>query len=164
MKRRMTKKTLLTTAAFTFLALLLCGQTTARAQQWATGANSNDIKNTNTGGIGVGTTDPSFGGVVASKLSIAQTDGSTGLTVAGASGLPRFALNGNGAGSWTMYDYGTGSWTAGITQKGGRVGIGTTSPANALHVSSTEGKVSTVRAVSGNHRTFSTPSYLSGKP
>jgi hypothetical protein len=126
---------------------LLCCHTTASAQ-WATAANSTDIKNTNAGSVGVGTTDPSLGGAVASRVSVIQSDGTTGLAVGNSSGVPRFALNGNSTGSWTMYDYGTGAWSAGITQKGGRVGIGTTSPANALHVGNTLG--TQAMRVSGN--------------
>lgn len=139
MNRRMTSNASLTTAAFTLLLLLLFCPTHANARQWATASNSSDIKNTNAGSVGVGTTDPSLGGAVAARVSVIQSDGNTGLAVGNASGVPRFALNGNSAGSWTMYDYGTGAWSAGITQKGGRVGIGTTSPANALHVSSSTG-------------------------
>jgi hypothetical protein len=77
------------------------------------------------GNVGISTTDPSFGGSLNSKFSIAQTDASTGLTVGNTSGVPRFALNGFNDGSWTMYDYAAGSWTQGITQKQGNVGIGT---------------------------------------
>jgi hypothetical protein len=59
-----------------------------------------------------------------SRLNIAQIDGGTGLAIGNPSGVQRLALNGNSDGSWTAYDFGTGSWSTGITQKGGKVGIG----------------------------------------
>jgi hypothetical protein len=91
------------------------------------------------GSVGFGTTDPTFGGVVTSRLSIAQTDGITAFAVGNTSGVPRFALNIGSDGSWTMFDHGTGAWASGITQKGGSLGLGTTSPSNALHVNNSTG-------------------------
>jgi hypothetical protein len=125
---RRAKQAAPTAAAFITLALLLLSPSQSRAQQWATATNSNDIKNTNSGNVGVGTADPSFGGAVASRLTVSQADAGTGFALGNTSGVPRFALNGNSTGSWTMYDYAAGAWTAGITQKGGSVGVGTTNP------------------------------------
>jgi hypothetical protein len=88
------------------------------------------------GNIGIGTTDPSLGGLVNSRFTVTQTDNLTGFTVGNTSGVPRFALNGNSNGSWTLWDYGSGStWTPGITQKSGNVGIGVSNPGVKLDVS-----------------------------
>ncbi len=86
------------------------------------------------GNVGIGTTDPSFGGKVGSKLSILTTTGITGLAIGSGATQPAFAVNPFSDGSWNMYDYAAGSWTAGITQKSGNVGIGTTSPNAKLQV------------------------------
>jgi hypothetical protein len=137
--RRMMTKTSLPLMAFALLALFLCRSAQVSAQQWETVPNSTNIKNSNEGSVGVGTSDPTFGGVVTAKLSIAQSDGVTAFAMGNTSGVPRFALNIGSDGSWTMFDHGTGSWSSGITQKGGFVGIGTTSPSNALHVNNSTG-------------------------
>jgi len=57
-----------------------------------------------------------------SRLNIMQADDVTGLAIGNAT-TPRLALNGNSDGSWTAYDYSSGSWASGITQKSGNVGI-----------------------------------------
>ena len=85
------------------------------------------------GNVGIGTTDPSLGGKVGSKMTIVS-GGSTGLALGYSTTLPSFALNPADDGSWTAYDYGSGTWAAGITQKGGNVGIGKTNPAYKLDV------------------------------
>lgn len=77
--------------------------------------------------IGLGTNDPTFGGLVSPRVGINATDGQTGIALGNAS-TPRFAVNGNAAGSFTLYDYGAGSFTAGITQASGSVGIGDATP------------------------------------
>jgi hypothetical protein len=98
---------------------------------WA--ANGNNIYNTNSGNVGVGTNDPSMGGVVGSKFTI-NTSGGTGLAV-GLNGEPRFALNPTNEG-WTMYDrhVSNGGWSPGISQRNGNVGIQTSNPIRQLHV------------------------------
>ncbi|MFY9622204.1 MAG: hypothetical protein WAM70_10425 [Pyrinomonadaceae bacterium] len=88
----------------------------------------------NSGNVGIGTSDPSLGGVVASRFTVTQADANTGFSLGNTAGTPRFALNGNSNGTWTMYDYGSGAWTAGITQKSGNVGIGTTNPGALLDI------------------------------
>lgn len=88
-----------------------------------TGANGGITLCQGGGSVGIGTADPSYGSVLTSKLTISQTDGYTSLAVGNAT-TPRFALNGNSNGSWTMYDYASGFFTAGITQKSGRILLG----------------------------------------
>lgn len=80
------------------------------------------------GNVGIGTADPSLAGGVTSKFTVVTPDGSTGLAIGNTAGVPRFAVNGNPDGSFTVYDYAAGSWTAGITQQNGYVGIGTEAP------------------------------------
>ncbi|MBI4460276.1 MAG: tail fiber domain-containing protein, partial [Acidobacteria bacterium] len=85
------------------------------------------------GTVGIGTMDPSFGGAVGSRFSLSNTDGQTGFAIGNAT-TPRMAINGNSNGSFTFYDYAAGSFTAGITQKSGNVGIGNPNPTSRLHV------------------------------
>jgi hypothetical protein len=99
--------------------------------QWTT-SGSNIYYNG--GNVGIGTNDPSLGGVVGSRFTVTQADAGTGFSLGNTAGTPRFALNGNSNGTWTMYDYGAGAWTAGITQQSGNVGIGTTTPASNLQI------------------------------
>ena len=87
--------------------------------------------------IGVGTADPTMGGLTASRFTIMQADDRTAFAIGNSSGMPRFGLNPNSNGSWTLYDFAAGAWTPGITQMGGRVGIGTVSPGAALEVNGT---------------------------
>ena len=85
------------------------------------------------GNVGIGTTAPGTGVVMTGGLTINGTGG-TMLTVMW-HGTNSFALNPGGAGAaWTMYDYAAGSWTPGISQKSGNVGIGTASPGAKLDV------------------------------
>ncbi len=84
--------------------------------------------------IGIGTTDPSEGGTVNSKLTIRQADAATGIALMSTTGAPRFALNPNADGSWTMYDGANSTWNRGVSQKSGNVGIGTAAPGARLAV------------------------------
>lgn len=88
------------------------------------------------GSVGIGTTTlySDVDGTNA-KLAIAAPDGQQSALVIGNSTAPRFALNGSSNGSWTMFDFASGGWTAGITQQNGNVGIGTTSPVFKVDVS-----------------------------
>jgi hypothetical protein len=83
----------------------------------------------NGGNVGIGTTGLYSGvGGTNAKVAIASTDDSQSGLVIGNGTNPRLAINGLSTGAFTMYDYAAGSWTAGITQKSGNVGIGTTTP------------------------------------
>lgn len=110
--------------------------------QWAT--NGNNINNTNTGSVGIGTSDPSLQGSVNSKLTIVQTDGQTAFSFGNTGGVPRFALNGNADGSWTFYDFAGGSWLPGLTQKLGNIGIGTSSPGALLEINKSQNAGTTI--------------------
>lgn len=83
------------------------------------------------GNLGVGTTDPTFGGKTVSKLSIV---GTTGLAIGSSATLPALAINPNANASWNMYDFVNGGWNLGIIQSSAKVGIGTPSPAAKLPV------------------------------
>ena len=78
--------------------------------------------------IGIGTTDPTESGALDSRVTIRGSDGATALAVSNQNGVPRFALNINGDGSWITFDRATGNFQPGIAQRGGRVGISTTDP------------------------------------
>jgi len=96
--------------------------------------------------VGIGTTDPSEGGLISSKVTIRAPDNSTGLAISNQAGQPRFALNINSDGSWVTYDRSTGTFLPGIAQRGGRVGIATTDPQGGGAVDSKF----TVRNLDGN--------------
>jgi hypothetical protein len=116
------------------LAAALIQAQEARAQWSAPDAQGN-ISSTNSGGVGIGANDPSVGGRVVSKLTVATADDNTTAIATSNGALPRFALNNHADGSWTTYDYVGNKWNVGITQKSGNVGIGTSNPAYHLHVS-----------------------------
>lgn len=148
-------------AAFTVLALLLLVPATARAQ-WTAGTNGNDIRSTNTGNVGVGTTTPP------SKFTVNVTNNADGITVDGTMN-PMFSLKTSGVakgyfgaatttsayavgaspgdlilrsqGGRLFFDTNSGVGTPALTIAGGNggVGIGTSSPSNALHVHSASG-------------------------
>jgi hypothetical protein len=84
------------------------------------------------GNVGIGTTS------TASLLTLNAPPGSYTALQANYNGTQSFALNvGASSNGWTLYDYASGSWTSGITQKSGNVGIGTTSPSQTLEVNGT---------------------------
>ncbi len=84
------------------------------------------------GSVGIGTNDPTEGGIVGSKFTI-RPNTATGLAIMRSDGERAFALNPNADGSWTAYD-GVSGWVPGITQSGGNVGVGTSSPQARLDV------------------------------
>jgi hypothetical protein len=94
----------------------------------ATDVGNSTISETSGNRIGIGTSDPTEGGTLDSKVTIRGSDGGTALAVSNQAGVPRFALNINGDGSWITFDRATGLFQPGIAQRGGRVGISTTDP------------------------------------
>ena len=94
----------------------------------ATDVGSSSITETANNKIGIGTSDPTEGGSLDSRVTIRGSDGATALAVSNQAGVPRFALNINSDGSWITYDRATGGFLPGIAQRGGRVGISTTDP------------------------------------
>ncbi len=86
---------------------------------------------TSNGKVTIGSTDAAL---INYGLQISNDDGSTALAVSNRSGAKRFALNNLANGGWTLYDAGTGSFVAGISQYQGKLGISTTSPSEKLEV------------------------------
>ena len=94
----------------------------------ATDVGSSIITEAGGNRIGIGTSDPTEGGALDSKVTIRAADGATALAVSNQAGIPRFALNINGDGSWITFDRAGGVFQPGIAQRSGRVGISTTDP------------------------------------
>jgi hypothetical protein len=148
-------------AAFAALAFVLLAPAAARAQ-WATptpASNPANITNTNAGNVGVGTPTP------VSKLTVSVTSNADGVTVDGTAN-PMFSLRSSGVvkgylgaattpdgyaagaspgdltlrseGGKLFFNTNAGVGTSALTILGanGRVGIGTSAPANGLHVHS----------------------------
>ena len=93
--------------------------------------------------VGIGTSSPGAGITMIGGLAI-NGAGSTVLT-AQYKGVNSFALNpdpiANAGNAWTLWDFASGqSWTAGITQRNGAVGIGTYTPDNTLTVNGSADK------------------------
>ncbi len=119
-------------AAFCFLGLT----TLAYAQQWAT--TGNDIYNTNTGNVGIGTTTPG------SRLEVGDVNPVFRLSDTSSSSNARNWAIGNGFGgaSYGMLGFYISSVQGSapattpsvVMDKSGNVGIGTTGPASLLHV------------------------------
>ncbi|HEY9283421.1 MAG TPA: hypothetical protein VIP46_08205 [Pyrinomonadaceae bacterium] len=105
------------------LAAALIQSSEARAQ-WATSGATT----TTTNSVGVGTADPTQGGAVGSRFTVAAPDDTATAFATSNGSLPRFALNNHSDGSWTMHDYAGNIWNTGITQRGGSVGVGTRVP------------------------------------
>ena len=74
------------------------------------------------------TIDSSQNSTFAGNVTAGGTDDATALFLKRSGGANVMAINTNSNGSWTMFDYAAGSYTSGITQKSGNVGIGTSSP------------------------------------
>ena len=75
------------------------------------------------GSVGIDLTDPTFGGLQASPgLSIGGYG--TPLVIGNTTSTVNFKIGLNNTGQWALYDYGAGSWTLGIFQSGGAIGLG----------------------------------------
>jgi hypothetical protein len=123
-----------------FAIVVLTMQSRAVNAQWTTGTN---IINTNSGNVGVGTSNPQWGKLQVNKLIRIDDDsgnanGSDTLTGAAAlylgttMGGAVFQFNGSGGIDLWQHD---GGWARTFTfTKGGSFGIGTTSPLGRLHV------------------------------
>ena len=127
----------------TLLVLVLLGCSQKVFSQWAT--NGNNINNTNTGNVGVGTTSPDTN----AKLHVYNAPGAgVDIQSANAGGWSRLRLvTGTHTYGWFtgdstqadapnkigLYDYTAGAFRM-MIDSSGNVGIGTTSPTAQLHV------------------------------
>ena len=134
-------------AAFASLMLLL-NAGSARAQ-WTTSGTTTSTSN----GVGVGTGDPSTGGQVGSKFTVASTDDNSTAFATSNGTLPRFALNNHSDGSWTMHDYAGNRWNIGITQQAGNVGVGTIVPGFKVDVQGGQVNASGGLCIAGDCKT-----------
>ncbi len=115
---------------------------TASGQQWNYCPNPNDICNTNPGNVGIGTTTPAYkldvgSGIINNQGGMFRQAGTTAPALDNASWI--YTEAGVGLVLETGGIMRLGSQSAGVFAEwmrlqGGKVGIGTTSPATALHV------------------------------
>lgn len=131
------------TAVLALAALALWQPAQVRAQ-WTTGTN---INNTNTGNVGVGTSTP--GAKLDVGAGVASRGNYTDLLIGAGSNSPQIEFYGATRSAAIQYDEPLGglvfytnapSWTQALfLANGGNVGLGTTSPANMLHVNNASG-------------------------
>jgi len=121
---------------------------------------------TTTGNLGVGTADPSMSGQVGSRLTIStSTDAATGLSIFTGS-AKRFALNTQSSGGFLFYDGQGAVWNPGLSQVGGNVGIGTTTPHSKLAVAGLPAYANNAATITGGlaagdfYRTGGNPDYV----
>jgi hypothetical protein len=88
---------------------------------WDNTARAPRLAVNSSGNVGIGTTTPGAGLDMAGGLTI-NAAGSTAFSLQ-YQGANSFALNTGPAGNWALYDYASGSWTEGIIQAKGQVGI-----------------------------------------
>src|SRR5215213_2531031 len=115
--------------------VVLLGSSQQAFAQWTNGTN---VTNTNSGNVGIGTANPTYGKLQVNKsIRIDDDSGSaTGSdTIGGAPNLYFGTINGgnlfqyNGGGGLDLWQYTSPAWARTVTfSKNGNVGIGTTSP------------------------------------
>lgn len=163
--------------SFAFLFLLLVGSPASVRAQWTT--NGNNISNTNSGNIGVGTSTPG------AKLEISGTNVLSRITNTDAttygglqlfeSGTVKFGLHAIGSGSGTTYYgganavqlmnyanspmiFGTNTTERMRIDGAGNVGVGTTSPAERFSILDSDAATDTISyGLSVGHTTSGTP-------
>ena len=109
---------------------------------WGGTANEHKLVIDNSGNVGIGTTTPT--GVLTVKAPGNGTYPNTFFLGLDSAGVESVGLNVDSENKLTIYDKNTGSWVAGITQKAGNVGIGTTTPAELLSLQGTNNQLSSI--------------------
>ncbi len=99
---------------------------------WDNTARAPRLVVNSSGNVGIGTITPGATLDMAGGLTI-NAGGATAFSLQ-YQGANSFALNTGPAGDWLLYDYASGSWTPGILQKYGQVGINTTPIATAYQL------------------------------
>lgn len=169
MKSRKTNEKIASVAGVGFaLVLLTASPQTALAQQWTT--NGNNISNTNSGNVGIGTTNPGSllqmdrNAITGPTITFNNTHAASGngaLTFM-KSGTPWYSFGSDGAGNGTrellIYDYFNAKRRLTIAsggdmflqESGGNVGIGTTSPIFSLDIDRNQNGLTVVRTSNWN--------------
>ena len=147
----------------TVMILFSCSQESL-AQQWST--SGNDISNSNTGNVGVGTNSPGVKLDILSSISLIARFGSTAgahtqvLVDAPSAYNSNLTLQRGGVSKWFMGNRASNDRLSFIESTGGvevltllqngNVGVGTSNPQDALHVFSPTNTVGTMRLQGGN--------------
>lgn len=104
--------------------------------KWAGGTTLTNsvISESSSNRVGFGLVDPTGGGVVDSVFTIKNYDNNTGFGILNETQQRRFAINTLADGGWLLYDGGNSTWNAGLYQRAGNVGLGTTTPLGRLGI------------------------------